>query len=809
MSDENRFRLVDFESETSTDVNDGHRETHRRLSEKISPEVLTPHIWQAAVAHEILKRKDDVLKAGTGSGKTLAFQAVCLLKPNKCVLVVSPLNALMGDQVSRAVSLGITAACVNAETLAEDRGLLARIRDGGYQMTIVSAESTDVSDENWKKITGKADKPTEFSKRLIAIVIDEAHLVRDWKEFRPYYRNLGILRVRWRRVPILACSGTLPTYYLHYLHKSMGMHMRTILCELDTDRPNITMVTAPIPTGEVASRKTLEWLVPDELRNLRPEDDYDYTDIPKTIVFVDNKMLCCHLTTQLLLLLPEWMRAGGPDSNAPAFLMIREYHADISPCGRALRMESFRSGVTRLLIATDAVGMGVDIPDVHRVIQWKIPRHLSICGLYQRFGRAGRNGDLAIAIAYFEPSLRHRGDLEADIEKPEECVLVRSEYLPLDVEARKDGETTITAGDRRPAGETHEQYMLWALNTAGCCRRVFLEYIGSKPSRNSRYGAHVCCDRHAARAGVLARDVMSFPIKMSVGYLNLPDSEAGTPETTGETPEPTARTQTQRLKQVEVETNKRVKVAVEFGLYVYRQELCEQRPHKARSIYLADMYLPDAWIDALVKECLKINGPEEVTAILSTGKFDKLKHSLLAMENGVQRLGDFITWTKENATPPEIPPRANGMPYIMTQPKPMYAAEIIAIQSPKIVRLMKTANEKLSEFDLSSHDKRENARASRAASGKARSARSRAASESSLTESQAAGSQAAGSQAAGSQAAPESQVREDTPIGSQLTAEIYNDGRRRMRGFSRNVGSLRGIPEEAGDDAVEDTQLPE
>ena len=779
MSDDLRFRLVDFESETSVDLNDGHRETHRRLSEKISPDILTPHIWQAAVAHEILRRKDVVLKAGTGSGKTLAFQAVCLLKPDKCVLVVSPLNALMGDQVSRAVSLGITATCVNAETLAEDRGLLDRIRDGKFQMIIVSAEFTDVSNEDWKKITGKGGKTTEFSKKLAAIVIDEAHLVRDWKEFRPHYRNLGLLRVRWRNVPILACSGTLPTYYLHYLHKSVGLRARTILCELDTDRPNITMVTAPIPTGEVANRKTLEWLVSDGLRNLRPEDDYDYTDIPKTIVFVDNKVMCCNLTTQLLLLLPEWMRAGGPDSNAPGFLIIREYHADISTCGRARNMESFRSGLTRLLIATDAVGMGVDIPDVHRVIQWKIPTFLSICGLYQRFGRAGRNGDLAIAVAYYEPSLRHRGDLEADIEKPEDCVVLRSDYLVLDVEARKSDESS-TAGNRRPTGQKHEQYVLWGLNTTGCCRKVFLEYIGSK-SVPSVYGPHICCDRHAAKAGVLAENVRSFPIAQSVGYLNLPAPDASTPEPTGETPEPTARTQTQRMTQVEVETGKRVKIALQFGLYVYRQHLNEHCPPGTQDIYRANWILPNEWIDLIVKGCQKINSAEDVTEVLSVWKFNRVKHSMLAIGDGLEHLCAFITLTKETAGPPEIPPREYGQPYTMTQPKPMYAAEYVAIQSPKCARLMETANEKLAEFDTASHNKRESARGKKAAAGRARSARSRsrAGSESSMAESQMA----------------ESQMAE-----SQMADNRYT---------SQNVGSLRGIPEEAGDDAVEDTQLPE
>lgn len=264
-----RFRVVDFASEDSPDIKNGHRITHRRLTEKIPLPNFTPRTWQSAVAHELIKGQDVVLKAGTGSGKTLSFQAVCLLKPRSCLLVISPLNALMEDQVKRARELGIRACCVNAETLGADDKLIDKIRDNHFQMVIVSAEFTAIDNEHWKRVVGCGSAESRFSKALIAIVVDEAHLVREWKEFRPHYRDLGKLRARWRRVPILACSGTLPVYVLHYVHESLGLRPETVLCELDTDRANITVITAPIPPGEVGNRKTLNFLVPEKLRNLR------------------------------------------------------------------------------------------------------------------------------------------------------------------------------------------------------------------------------------------------------------------------------------------------------------------------------------------------------------------------------------------------------------------------------------------------------------------------------------------------------------------------------------------------------------
>jgi superfamily II DNA helicase RecQ len=99
-------------------------------------------LWQAAVGAEILAGRDVVVKAQTGSGKSLCYQALAIMHPEECILVICPLLALMADQVRSAQSLGINAVQLSADTMREDPNLLNKVRDGGYTMVLIAAEFT-------------------------------------------------------------------------------------------------------------------------------------------------------------------------------------------------------------------------------------------------------------------------------------------------------------------------------------------------------------------------------------------------------------------------------------------------------------------------------------------------------------------------------------------------------------------------------------------------------------------------------------------------------------------------------------------
>jgi superfamily II DNA helicase RecQ len=136
--------------------------------------------WQAAVAVEILDGKDVVVKAQTGSGKSMCYLALAIAHPDECILVVCPLLALMDDQVQSAIAFGIKAVQLSATTMNGDPKLLERVRQGEYSMVLVSAEFT--SSEAWKRLIreDRAGKTSNFAHSLRRIIIDEAHLVREW-----------------------------------------------------------------------------------------------------------------------------------------------------------------------------------------------------------------------------------------------------------------------------------------------------------------------------------------------------------------------------------------------------------------------------------------------------------------------------------------------------------------------------------------------------------------------------------------------------------------------------------------------------
>lgn len=198
---------------------------------------------------------------------------------------------------------------------------------------------------------------------------------------------------------------------------SIGLNSPTTLIKNSMDRRNVYMCAIPITPREIATRQ--------DLQNWIPKNCRDPGRIPKTMVFIDSKRMVCDTADLLEACLHPELRGRN---------IIMDYSTIISVEQRKEIIKGFHAGIIRVLVCTEAAGIGVDIPDVEVVIQWTIPVHLNLSGWVQRAGRAGRNPAIqAIAVLYYNPAI----EVMSKIEKFERSKKHKSQKQKLEMENLK------------------------------------------------------------------------------------------------------------------------------------------------------------------------------------------------------------------------------------------------------------------------------------------------------------------------------------------------------------------------------------
>ncbi|KAI5997895.1 P-loop containing nucleoside triphosphate hydrolase protein [Pisolithus albus] len=326
-----------------------------------------PCLWQLRVAETILKGEKDVICiAGTGMGKTLTFWMPLLFRPDGIQIVVTPLNLLGQQNVASLAKAGIQAISISSE-MASPANFQA-IGAFQYRVIVISPEQIMRPEGGFEKLL----KNPLFISRIISIVIDEAHCLTDWGEFRPEYRELGQLHyVLPRSVPLLVTSVTITTAMLrditHLLHMCPS---RIVTVRQSSDRPNIKIGVIKIKYA-LNSFADLTFLI---LPGFRADDPPP----PKFLIFFDDIPDSINAACVLRRRLPSELREK-----------IRWFNADMSETYKEEELEKLISGETWGLCTTTSFGMGMDIPDIMMVIQWRATCNLA--ALWQCFGRAARD----------------------------------------------------------------------------------------------------------------------------------------------------------------------------------------------------------------------------------------------------------------------------------------------------------------------------------------------------------------------------------------------------------------------------------
>ena len=385
---------------------------------------------QREVIGSILEGKDAVVVMPTGSGKSLCYQLPALILDG-ATLVVSPLIALMKDQVDALRARGLPATFINSSiSESEQRARIEELRRREHKLVYVAPERF---------------RSSRFNSALQQIpislfAVDEAHCISTWgHDFRPDYLRLRSIIRSLGQVQTLALTATATPYVRSDIVQQLGLKQPLTFVS-GFDRPNLSIEVVH------TEREREKVALIQRLARDMPGSGIIYAATRKAVEQVGGKLKALNLG-------------------------VSEYHAGMSDGMRVKAQDDFMSGRTQMIVATNAFGMGIDKPDIRFVVHYQMPG--SIEAFYQEIGRAGRDGLPSRCVLLFNYADKNTHDFFIEGSYPDIGIIKQVYDALAGTELRRI--ELSTAEIARRTGERNEmavQSALYVLERAGHIQRT-------------------------------------------------------------------------------------------------------------------------------------------------------------------------------------------------------------------------------------------------------------------------------------------------------------------------------------------------